>query len=225
MSVHLHREIEKLKMMVLNLGALVEQDVHDAVQAVVRGDEATADRVIEQDAEIDELEIEVEEECLKLLALYQPVAADLRFIIAVLKINNDLERIGDKAVAIAKRSKLLIRNELFMTAFDFTGMAAKVQTMLREALNALVNADAELALRIRVMDDEVDTMLRDMNARIKAQIVAQPDRLDALMASLDISRHLERIADHAANIAEDVIYMVEGEIIRHRVSEQEPRGS
>lgn len=216
MAVHLHREIEKLKMMILNLGAFVEQSVHGAIEAVLRRNLELANRVIQEDNEIDELEIEVEEECLKLLALYQPVATDLRFIVAVLKINSDLERIGDKSVSIAKRARFLIGQEPIQVEFDFSGMAKKVQGMLRESLNALVNMDSSLALEVRTADEVVDEMLRTMNTLVKEEIIARPDMADSLIALLDISRHLERIADHAANIAEDVIYMAEGEIVRHR---------
>lgn len=222
MSIHLHREIEKLKYMILNLGALAEQSVQEAVQSLVRRDVGVAGRVIDQDSEIDGLEIEVEEECLKLLALYQPVATDLRFIVAVLKINSDLERIADKSVSIAKRARFLSDREPVDVPFDFSGMADRVQAMLRDALNALVNVDSELALRVRNNDEEVDEMLRRMNSLVKEEIVAHPERADSLMALLDVSRHLERIADHASNIAEDVIYMAEGEIVRHRPPDREP---
>ncbi len=224
MSVHLHREIEKLKCMLLNLGALVERSVHEAVQSILRRDTLAANRVIQEDSPIDDLEIDVEEECLKLLALHQPVATDLRFIIAVLKINGDLERIGDKSVSIAKRTRFLLDREPIDLAFDLAGMADKVQHMLRESLNALVNMDSELALKVRTMDSDVDEMLRTVNSRVKEMILGHPERADSLLAMLDISRHMERIADHATNIAEDVIYMVEGEIVRHRApSTETPR--
>jgi len=178
-----------------------------------------AARVIEQDRQIDRMEIDVEEECLKILALHQPVAIDLRFIVAVLKINNDLERIGDLAANIAQRAAFLSQRDRISIPFDFAGMAAKTQAMLRDALNALVEMDAEVALGVCARDDEVDEIDRQMYSQVEAAILQHPEYIDSLINLLGVSRQLERIADHATNIAEDVIYMIKGEIVRHHVAE------
>ena len=219
MSRHLDREIDRLKNMILSLSAVVEDSVCCAVKALVERDSALATQVLNADAQVDEAEVEVEEEGLKILALYQPVAIDLRFIIAVLKINSDLERVGDMAVNIAERAAFLAQQEPPEMPIDFREMAGKAQAMLRQSLDALVNMDSALALQVCAQDDQVDEINRQMYLRIQDAIRAYPDRLEALMHLLAVSRHLERIADHATNIAEDVIYMVEGEIVRHRAAD------
>ena len=217
--MHMLREIERLKKNVLALGAIVEQSVLNATRSVVERDTNLADQVRDTDREIDEAEVEIEEECLKILALYQPVAIDLRFIVAVLKINSDLERIGDLAVTIAKQGRHLAKSERISIPFDFTGMAQKAQEMLKGALDALVNMDAVAAKAVCDADDEVDEINRSMFAKVESAILEMPDRLDDLIRMFAISRSVERIADHATNIAEDVIYMTEGEIVRHRVAD------
>jgi phosphate transport system protein len=221
MSKHLEREIERLKKHILSLGAVVEESVQRAVRAISERDGTLAQRVIEEDVSTDQMEVEVEEECLKILALHQPVAIDLRFIVAVLKINNDLERIGDLAVNIAERAAFLAsrNHDGLVTLFDFEEMAAKTQAMLKLSLDALVNVDAGLARYVCAADDEVDAMNRQMYHQVEDAIRAHPEQMDALIHMLSISRHLERIADHATNIAEDVIYMIEGVIVRHRTED------
>ena len=212
---HLRREVDRLKRKLLALSAYVEESVQRAVRSVSERDEKLAQRVIDTDFEIDEMEVDVEEDCLKILALHQPVAIDLRFIIAVLKINNDLERIGDLAVNIAERAVSLSKREKINSPFDFQTMAERVQKMLQKALDALVNGDAKLAREVLVSDDEIDEMNRQMYDSIKMGIRQDPVNVDSLIQVLAISRNLERIADHTSNIAEDVIYMVDGDIIRH----------
>ena len=220
MSSHLHREIESLKKMILALSAVVEQSVHRAVKALEERDSELARRVIRDDDEqIDQAEVDVEEECLKLLALYQPVATDLRFIIAVLKINNDLERVGDTAVNIAERANFLAGQAPLEIPPIILEMSERAQSMLRRSLDALVNMDASLAGEIFAEDDAVDDLNRQIYADVQARIPEHPDELERLMHLLGVARHLERIADHATNIAEDVIYMVKGEIIRHKATD------
>jgi phosphate transport system protein len=221
MAVHLHREIERLKKNILTLGAVVEESVRKAVRAIKTRDAALAQGVIEDDIKIDQMEVEVEEECLKILALYQPVAIDLRFIVAVLKINSDLERIGDLAVNIAERAIFLAtwNQDRFVSLLDFDEMARKTQSMLKGSLDALVNADTALARQVCLDDDEVDAINREMYIQVEEGIRANPEQMECLIHLLSISRHLERIADHATNIAEDVIYMIEGEIVRHRTED------
>jgi len=216
MAVHLHREIEKLKMMILNLGAFVEQSVHGAIEAVLRRNLELANRVIQEDNEIDELEIEVEEECLKLLALYQPVATDLRFVVAVLKINSDIERVGDLAVNLAERALFLCGREQIGIPFDFADMCTKALAMLRQSLDALLKMDADMAHKVRASDDEVDDINRQMYRKVGEAVRKTPEHVDILLCYLSASRHLERIADYATNIAEDVVYLIEGQIVRHK---------
>jgi phosphate transport system protein len=177
--------------------------------------------VIEKDLEIDHSEVEVEEECLRILALHQPVAIDLRFIVAALKLNNDLERIGDLAVNIAERALFLSRVTPPVIPFDFNEMAQRTRDMLKQSLDALVNMDIELARRVCAEDDEVDRINREMYVHVKQAIRQHPHHLEALVHLLSVSRHLERIADHTTNIAEDVIYMIEGEIVRHKTEDFE----
>ena len=219
MAKHFQREIDNLKKKILDLGALVESRVRKATLSIQERDLNLAREIIEKDLEIDHIEVDVEEECLKILALHQPVAIDLRFIIAVLKINNDLERIGDLAVNIAERSLYLAKKPPLEISFDFIGMAKKVQLMLKNSLDALVNLSASLAKEVCMKDDEVDEMNRQMYHTVQEGIRTHPERVESLIHKLSISRHLERIADHATNIAEDVIYMVEGEIVRHKTEE------
>ncbi len=216
MTVHMFREIDRLKKEILSLGATVEESVMRAVRSVIERDTKLASDVLEMDKEIDHAEVDIEEECLKILALHQPVAVDLRFIVAVLKINSDLERIGDLACNIAKQGRYLATRERIEIPFDFGGMAGKAQKMLKSALDALVNMDAVLAQGVCAADDEVDEINRAMFAKVEDAIRAEPERLDDLIRLFAISRNVERIADHATNIAEDVIYMTQGEIVRHR---------
>lgn len=221
MTIHFIKEVDYLKDMILRLSGQVEALLEMAVQSVMSRDAAMATKVLDTDREIDLAEIDVEEECLKILALYQPVAHDLRFIIAVLKINNDLERIGDLAVNIAERAIFLAGQTMPSTDFDFPHMADMAKTMLRESLDALLKQNVRLAIHVRESDDEVDQLNRDMYEQIKESIRREPQHLDALIHLLSISRHLERVADHATNIAEDVIYMIKGEIVRHRFQRYE----
>ena len=215
MTKHFHRELEKIKKHLLSLGTLVEERVRMAISAIEEGNADLADRVIKNDYEIDEMEVEIEEDCLKVLALYQPVAVDLRFLVAVIKINNDLERIGDQAVNIAERVITIAAKDPFPFVFDYSVMAEKAQHMLKKSLDALVNLDIDTALRVLEMDDEVDAIKDQAYDKIKQVMSENPHRLGYLINLFLISRHLERLADHATNIAEEVIYLIEGEIVRH----------
>lgn len=225
MALHLHREIENLKKDILNLGAMVERSVRDATTALQGRDGSLARQVIEHDVDVDRKEVEVEESCLKVLALHQPVAGNLRFIVAVLKINNDLERIADLAVNIAERAAYLATQPAVDMAFDFSTMSTKTQAMLKDSLDALVNLDADLAYKVCARDDEVDALNRKMYVDVQQAIHAHPEHTESLVHLLSASRHLERIADGATNIAEDVIYMVKGEIVRHRVEDYRPEAA
>ncbi len=216
---HLEREIENLKKRILAESATVEDNVHKAVRALTERNSALADDVIKSDVAIDQTEVAIEEECLKVLALHQPVAIDLRFIIAILKINNDLERMGDLAVNIAERAMFLATREKPDIPLDLPLMAEKTKAMMKKCLDALMKQDVNLAYEVLAADDEVDAMNREMYRQIEEGIRRRPDQLESLIHLLSCSRHLERIADHATNIAEDVIYMIEGTIVRHRAED------
>ena len=215
MSVHLQREIDKLKKRLLSLCAVVEDQVQMAVRSLLQRDAGMAQGVEDRDRDVDQQEIEVEEECLKILALHQPVAIDLRFIVAVLKINNDLERIGDLAINIAQRTRNLTRHRGVGVPFDLNGMLTKTMAMVKGSADALVASDTALAWKVCEDDEEVDRIHQDAFGKIQEGIRARPDLVDYYVSLLSVSRNLERIADHATNIAEDVIYMVDGEIVRH----------
>jgi len=219
MPKQLQKEIEIIKNRILNLSNQVKTAVHDATVAIEQRDGKLARKVIENDTVIDRQEIEIEEECLKTLALHQPVAIDLRFIIAMLKINNDLERIGDLAVNVAERAAFLATQPKPDMSFDFVGMANAAQSMLTKSLDAFVNLNIKLAKEVSTSDDIIDAMNRQMYIKVQQAILAHPEQMESLINMLSVSRYLERIADHATNIAEDVIYMIEGQIVRHRTED------
>ena len=216
MSQHQQRQIDKLKKMVLALGGLVEESVEGAIRAVETRDTQLAAQIIEGDAQIDLLEIDIEEECLHTLALYQPMAFDLRYVVSVLKINGELERIADLAVNIAEQACFMaLEPPIDSVPFDLLGEMRKVRSMLERSLDALVDIDTEAAEWVRSTDDEVDEVHRRMYILVEEAIHKNPDRVAVLINLLNCSRHLERIGDHAVNIAEDVIYMAKGSILRH----------
>lgn len=215
MAKHFHKELDKVKKMILSLGAMVEERVRLASQALDDRQGDIARRIIDSDYEIDEREVEIEEECLKIMALHQPVAIDLRFLIAVIKINNDLERIADETVNIAERVVTMSKQATSRYFFDYGPMAGKVEAMLKLSLDALVNMDVDSAFKVVMQDDEVDEIHRQAYRQIRADMKEQPDDIVYLMNLYLVSRHLERIGDHTTNIAEEVIYLIEGEIVRH----------
>ena len=220
MTRHFLRELEAIKKMVLYLGSMVEERVHQIATIIEDKDSEFAEKIIKTDYKIDEMEVELEEECLKALALYQPVAIDLRFLTAVIKINNDLERIGDQAVNIAERIMLISQKNEPNFFFDYTTMVETTEMMLRQSLDALIKMDIDLALEVLKKDDEVDRIKDEAYDRIKKALSELPDHTAHLINLLLISRHLERMADHATNIAEEVIYLIEGDIVRHGKAEQ-----
>lgn len=215
MAIQLARKIEQLKAKLLALCDQVEKQLTMALEALENRDQAAAEKAEQHDALIDQFEIELEEDCLHTLALYQPVASDLRLIISALKINTDLERVGDLAVNIAHKAAALAKKPDFTSPVDLKPMAAKVRTMLRDSIRALVDFDATLAQQVCAADDEVDAMKRQTRVRIEQLIQEQPDAAAALLRLLAVARNLERVGDSATNIAEDVVYLIEGHIIRH----------
>ncbi len=216
MARHFQTAIEELKKKILHLTAMVEENLLSAVKSVTARDSGMADNVIENDAEIDKMEVAVEEECLKILALHQPVAIDLRFIISVLKINNDLERIGDEAVNIALRAVDLARWDRTDVPFNFSVMLRLAVRMVKRSTDALIDMDTPEAHEVCRSDDEMDNYHYEAQKAILEEIRNNPRYAQYYISLLGVSRSLERIADHATNIAEDVIYMVDGDIIRHR---------
>lgn len=197
------------------MGALVEEATNKAITALARRNRALAREVAQSDPAINDQENLVEENALKILALHQPVAADLRFLITALKVNNDLERIGDHAVAIGERSDVLTNFDPIPLPDDFQKLVVVVQQMVHDSLNALVQRDAGLARSVCAMDDEVDRIHRLMYSAMQDVMRKDPNAIEPAINTISASRHLERIADLATNIAEDVVFMVEGEILRH----------
>ncbi|MCL5269602.1 MAG: phosphate signaling complex protein PhoU [bacterium] len=215
MSIHFQRELEQLRKRVLTVGTAVEEAIAKSVAALIGRDARLAEEVIRGDGAIDQMEVTVEEDCLKILALYQPVALDLRFIVAVLKMNNDLERMGDHAVNIAKRAAFLARRDPLEWPDGIEAMGADVQRMVKEALDSLVRGDGDLARKVMLDDDQVDAAKRRLVDALRERLRDQPEHYESLLKMIDVPRQLERIADLATNIAEDVVYMVQGAIARH----------
>lgn len=215
MAIHLQEEMNHLKRLVLTQSSLVEGSVLKSVQALERGDTALATEVIQVDQLVNRREVELEEECLKILALHQPVATDLRFIISVIKINSDLERIADVAVNISKRTLALDDINSSEPPFDYPLMVSRVLAMFKKSLDSLVTLDADAARGVIAEDDQIDDMHRQTYIHVKDQIRNSVHCLEGMLLWLAVSRHLERIADLAAHIAEDVVYMIDGTIVRH----------
>lgn len=211
-----HIELQHLNKKLLLLTALVEDRVRKAASIIDSHDQGLIQKIILSDYEIDEMEIEVEEDCLKILALHQPVASDLRFIIAVIKINSDLERIADIAVNIANRVQAISKSpsKHLVKTIDFSEMSQTVISMLRKSLDALVNRDVAMARTVFLEDDIVDSYRNQIYHEIKDIIRKHPEHPGALVNTYLIARHLERMADWTTNIAEEVIYLVEGIISR-----------
>jgi len=214
MTNQLTRAIHKIKKEILSLGAMVEDRFKKTIYAVKTNDLEQAVQIIETDYLVDAQEVEVEEECLRTLALYHPVATDLRLITAVIKINNDLERIADYAVNIARRFQISGQNSDSFQ-YDYTAMAEQAIKMLKLSLDALVSLDGSLAYKVREMDEEVNTMRNEAYSVMKQAIRKNPEKVEEIINMYLISRHIERVGDHTKNIAEEVIYLIDGEIIRH----------
>ncbi len=215
MSIHLQKDLEHLEKELLILSSMVEDATNKAILALVDRRLELARQVMREDDRINHREVLIEEECLKMLALHQPVAADLRFIVAVLKVNNDLERMGDLAVNIAERAAYLATQEPLQVSLDFPKMAEGVRAMVRESLDALSNMNPRLARHVLTMDDEIDEANRGMFDILQELMQRDPSTIVRAVHLLSASRHLERIADLATNIAQDVVYMSEGRLIRH----------
>jgi len=216
MSLHLQRDVEKLKKEILKLGTMVETAINNSILALNNREMAYVDEVLKNEEFINEMEVKIEEDCLKILALHQPVAGDLRFIVVALKVNNDLERMGDFAKNIAKRAKELMQVEPLAILPAFVNeLPDLVRTMVRNSLDALVKLDVELAQEVIDMDDKVDEINRAMYEEVTRVARENPDRTKVAISLLSTSRYMERIGDLSTNIAEDVIFMVDGRVVRH----------
>ena len=211
------REIDRIKKSVLKMATLVEETIEKATRAVIDRDVALAKEVMQGDNVIDELEIEIEEDCLKTLALHQPVAIDLRYIISVLKINSEMERMGDLSVNIARTTPFLAKSERIELGFDFKATAGIVRGMVEDTLNALLERDSELAVKAINTDDKVDEVKKVANDWGLKGIVENPEQAGVYLRYMSCMRNLERIGDLATNIAEDVIYLIDGKIVRHQI--------
>jgi len=216
MSKHLERDLEDLQQTLLTLAASVEEAIHKSIRALQDRDSALAEDVIDGDNQIDVEENHIEEECLKMLALHQPVAIDLRRITAAMKINGELERMGDLAEDIAERALHLASLPPMPGPAKLQRMTDLTTAMVHQSLDAFVNLDARLARTVCRLDDEVDRYNSEIIRELIGAMRETPAIVEQGLSFFSATRHLERIADHATNIAEDVVYLVEGEIIRHR---------
>jgi phosphate transport system protein len=212
---HFESEMQSLKSQLLTMGGLVENRIHRAVDSLIHRNEHEAQKVIESDVEINDLQIEIDERCLKILATQTPVAVDLRFIAAAMKINSDLERMGDQAVNIAENTLKCLDKPPLKPFIDLPRMAALAQEMTRDSLDAFVRRDADLARDVLRRDDEVDDLKDQVFRELLTYMMADPGTIERALSLILISRNLERVADHATNVAEDVIFMVEAKDVRH----------
>jgi len=217
---HFEGDLQALKKRLLEMGALVEQRVHQAISALMERQPRAAEEVAQGDQEVNNLQIEIDDRCLKLLALQGPLASDLRLITAAMKINADLERIGDQAVNIAETALRVMVQPPLRPVLDLHRMAELAQKMTRDSLDAFVRRDSALATAVLAQDDEVD-LLKDQSFRVLlTYMMADPGTIERALGLILVARNLERIADHATNIAEDVIFVVEGKDVRHHHEER-----
>jgi len=216
MAIHLEKATKKLTGELIQLSSLVEESVRLSINSLVERDIDLAKRVIKNDEIIDQKEIDIEEECLKIFALHQPVAIDLRRIVTILKINNDLERIGDLAQNISKSVIRILSASIFIEGFDIGAICGSVQLMVKMSIDSISSVNINKAKKILKMDDEVDEQNSVLYDEMIEKIKETPENVKTLIQYIHIIRHLERIADHTTNIAEDIIYMINGEIVRHQ---------
>ena len=216
---HFETDLQGLKNRLLNMGALVEERVHGAIQALMERNIDSAESIARGDGEVNALQIEIDDRCLKLLALQQPMASDLRLITAAMKINADLERIGDQAVNIAENAIKMLAAPPLKPLIDLTRMAEIAERMTRDSLDAFVRRDPALAREVLGRDDEVDGLKDTVFRVLLTYMMADPGTIERALSLILISRNIERIADHATNIAEDVIFLVEARDVRHRHEE------
>jgi phosphate transport system protein len=219
MQRHFEEQIEHLKDQVLLMSGRAEGITRKALEALMRRDIVLAEEVLGDDKAIDRMEIDIEERCIQLLALQQPLARDLRLIAAALKISNDLERVGDHAVNIAGCALELARKSPVKPVADLGELAEKAIAMLRDALDAFVRGDADAARQLVKRDDEVDVLNRHLFAELMSRMIADPQQVERSMTLVLVGRNLERIADLATNVAEEVVFIAEARIIKHHADE------
>ncbi|HXK11177.1 MAG TPA: phosphate signaling complex protein PhoU [Vicinamibacteria bacterium] len=219
---HFEAELQALRNQLLHMGGLVEERVHRSIQALVHRREEEAHRIIASDKEINDLQMEIDDRCLKLLATQTPLAVDLRLITSAMKINADLERVGDQAVNIAESVLVLIPQPPLKPLIDIPRMATIAEKMIRDALDAFVKKDPELARDVLRRDDEVDDLKDQVFRELLTYMMADPGTIQRALSLILISRNLERIADHATNIAEDVIFIAEAKDVRHHAEAERP---
>jgi phosphate transport system protein len=218
MQRHFHEELEALKQTLLAMGGLVEDQIRRAMRALLERDDVIAQEVIDRDRQVNTYDIEVDEQCVNLLALHQPAAGDLRFITTAMKIVTDLERIGDQAVNIAQRVLELNREPQLKPYIDLPRMAERAQRMVKESLDAFVARDTALARQVCGEDAEVDALKEQIFRELLTYMMEDPRTVSRAIRVILISRFMERVADHATNIAEMVIYLVEGKMVRHTLA-------
>ena len=218
MQRHFHEELDALKQTLLAMGGLVEDQIRRVMRALVERDDEQAKDVIARDREVNAYENEIDEKCVELLALHQPAAGDLRFLTTAMKIVTDLERIGDQAVNIAQRALELNHEPQLKPYIDLPRMAEKAQAMVKESLDAFVARDTALARRVRAEDEAVDALNHQIFRELLTFTMADPTTIPRAIRLILIARFLERVADHATNIAEMVIYLVESRMVRHTLA-------
>lgn len=216
---HFQDELETLKARLLQMGGYAEERLQSAVRGLVERDPSVIERVLTGDQVINQLHIEIDDRAFKLLALHQPVAGDLRTIVAAVKINTDLERVGDLAVNIAEASRRYLEHPPVKELIDIPSMATIAQTMLRDALDAYVRPDVELAQQVLDRDDELDQLKTRVFRDLLGHMLSDQNTVEASLDLILISRHLERVGDHATNIAEDAIFMVSARDVRHHADD------
>ena len=212
---HFVEELDQLKTKLLEMSSLVEAAIQRSISAVTQKDRTAADEVFRNEARINAIEVEIDEFAINLLALHQPMAADLRLIVAALKINTDLERMGDLSVNIAQRAISLIEEPVIKPMIDIPHIAGLVQSMVRKSLDAFVTRDADLARSVLASDDAVDSLRTASYHELVSFMERDPENIKAALDLLAITRNLERLADHSTNIAEDVLFLVKGIDVRH----------
>jgi phosphate transport system protein len=217
---HFEAELQALRNQLLTMGGLVEERVHRAVHALIHRHEEEAQRIIATDKEINDLQIDIDNRCLKLLATQTPLAVDLRLITSAMKINADLERVGDQAVNIAESVLVLLPQPPLKPLIDIPRMATIAEKMIRDALDSFVKKDAEVARDVLRRDDEVDDLKDQVFRELLTYMMADPGTIQRALSLILISRNLERIADHATNIAEDVIFITEAKDVRHHADQE-----
>jgi phosphate transport system protein len=223
-ETHFQKELDELKERLLKMAAMVEEAIRDSVQALVKRDSDLAQKIIEREDRINKMEIAIDEMCLRLLALRQPMAVDLRFITSAMKITTDLERMGDQAVNISERAIALSQEPQLKPYIDLPRMAEITQSMVKDVLNAFVNRDSKLARSVCERDDLVDGLNEQVMRELLTYMMADTKTISRAVHLVIIARCLERIADHATNIAEDVIFMIDALVIKHHADEKEEEG-